>query len=70
MMTNMMVILITITSFSLSTALAFYWITTYAFISIQTFIFKKLLNDKKNSNNKSIKSKLEMKRGMKYGSNN
>lgn len=76
MMTNIMVIMIVLTSFSLSTALAFYWIITYAFISIQTFIFKKLSgehqenknNDKSNKNNK-IKEKLEVKRGLKYGNN-
>ncbi len=75
MMTNIMVILIVITSFSLSTALAFYWIVTYAFIAIQTFIFKKLSNKDskpKNSKNegKKIKDKLEVKRGLKYGKNN
>ena len=57
-MTTIMVIMITLTSFSLSTALAFYWIVTYAFIAVQTFIFKRLSNDKrvdkdkKNKNNK------------------
>lgn len=74
MMTNIMVIMIVITSFSLTTALSFYWIVTYAFIAIQTFIFKKLSSDNKNKNNKKsnkkIKDKLEVKRGMKYGNNN
>lgn len=72
MMTNIMVVLIVVTSFSLSTALAFYWIITYAFIAIQTFIFKKLSN--KNTKSKSdkkdklkIKDKLAKKRGLKYG---
>lgn len=82
MMTNIMVILIVVTSFSLSTALSFYWIVTYAFIAIQTFIFKKLMNkgnknenskskkDKNNKNDKKkIKDKLEVKRGLKYGNN-
>ncbi len=75
-MTTIMVIMITLTSFSLSTALAFYWIVTYAFIAVQTFIFKRLSNDKrvdkdkKNKNNKNkIKDKLEVKRGLKYGNN-
>ena len=71
-MTNVMVILIVVTSFSLSTALSFYWIVTYAFIAIQTFIFRKLTGDipKKDKNKKDkIKDKLEVKRGMKYGNN-
>ena len=76
MMTNIMVALIVVTSFSLSTALSFYWIITYAFIAVQTFIFKKLSGDesKKNKlstkkNNNKIKDKLELKKGLKYGSN-
>lgn len=76
MMTNIMVIMIVVTSFSLTTALAFYWITTYAFIAIQTYIFKKLSNDKKapkikkkDKKNSKIKDKLEVKRGLKYGNN-
>jgi len=74
MMTNIMVIMIIITSLSLSTALALYWIVTYAFISIQTYIFKRLSDDKKNKkedkNNKNrIKDKLEVKKGLKYGNN-
>jgi len=71
-MTKIMVIMIVITSFSLSTALSFYWIVTYAFIAIQTFIFKKLSGDKKNKKKekkKKIKDKLEVKRGLKYGNN-
>ncbi len=73
-MTNVMVVLIVVTSFTLSTALAFYWIVTYAFIAIQTFIFKKLSGDVKNKNDKDkkgkIKERLEVKRGLKYGNNN
>lgn len=76
MMTNIMVILIVVTSFSLTTALAFYWIITYAFIAIQTYIFKRLSNDKKSKKDnkkdkkkKNIKDKLEVKRGLKYGNN-
>lgn len=74
-MTNVMVIMIVLTSFSLTTALSFYWIVTYAFIALQTFIFKKMLN-KNEGNNKNktksnkIKEKLEMKKGLKYGNNN
>ena len=72
MMTNMMVIMIVITSFSLSTALSFYWIVTYAFIAVQTFIFKRLSGERKETKskkNKNIKEKLEVKRGLKYGNN-
>ena len=76
MMTNIMTIVIIITSFSLSTALSFYWIVTYAFIAVQTFIFKRLTNEKKDKPDKSdknkkrlIKDKLEEKRGLKYGNN-
>lgn len=74
-MTNVMVILIVVTSFSLTTALAFYWIITYAFIAVQTYIFKKLSEDKTKNNKKekddkkNIKEKLELKRGLKYGNN-
>jgi len=72
MTTNIMVIMIVITSFSLSTALSFYWIVTYAFIAIQTFIFKRLSGEKNNSQpkkSKKIKEKLELKKGLKYGNN-
>ena len=72
MMTNIMVVMIVVTSFSLSTALALYWIVTYAFIAIQTFIFKRLNGEKKQSKPKKenkIKEKLEVKRGLKYGNN-
>lgn len=71
MMTNIMVIMIVMTSFSLTTALSFYWIVTYAFIAIQTFIFKKLMNkDKDNKKTqKKIQEKLKLKKGLKYGSN-
>ncbi len=74
-MTTIMVIIITLTSFSLSTALSFYWIVTYAFIAVQTYIFKRLLGESKKSNKngknkKNIKEKLEIKRGLKYGNNN
>ena len=75
MMTNIMVVMIVVTSFSLSTALAFYWIITYAFIAIQTYIFKRLSGETKKTfkddkkNNNKIKDKLEVKRGLKYGNN-
>lgn len=74
MMTNIMVVMIVLTSFSLTTALALYWIITYAFIAIQTFIFKKLSGEDNNKDikkekKKKIKDKLEVKEGLKYGSN-
>lgn len=74
MMTNIMVVMIIVTSFSLSTALAFYWIITYAFIAIQTYIFKRLSGENKKDKkiekkNNKIKDKLEVKRGLKYGNN-
>lgn len=73
MMTNTMVVLIVITSFSLSTALALYWITTYAFIAVQTYIFRRLSGENKKNTRKDkkdkIKDKLEVKRGLKYGNN-
>lgn len=77
-MTTIMTVLITITSFSLSTALSFYWIITYAFIAIQTYAFKKLSGepnkkdkeDKKDNKKGKIKEKLEVKEKLKYGKNN
>lgn len=76
MMVNIMTVMIIFTSLSLSTALSFYWITTYAFIAVQTFIFKRI-NNKDNKNNikekrnkSNIKEKLKIKEGMKYGKNN
>ena len=68
-----MTVLIAFASFSLPTAIALYWIVTYAFIIVQTYIMNlidtkknKKGNDKKNS---KIKEKLETKAGMKYGKN-
>ena len=75
MMTNIMVVMIVVTSLSLSTALAFYWIITYAFIAFQTYIFKKIANDSGSKSNKDtlknskIRNKLKVKEGLKYGSN-
>ena len=74
-MLMVMTVIISFASFSLPTAIALYWIVTYAFIIIQTFIMnliqknkdKKRKSDKKN---KSIKDKLKMKEGLKYGKNN
>lgn len=79
MMVNIMTVMIVFTSLSLSTALAIYWITTYAFISIQTFVFRKIMakelsqnkgNKKEVKNKKLINDKLKAKEGMKYGKNN
>ena len=75
MMVNIMTVMIIFTSLTLSTALSFYWITTYAFIAIQTFIFRRLSNNKNNDKIKSnkkekIKDKIKVKEGMKYGKNN
>ena len=73
-MLTVMTIFITFASFSLPTAIALYWIVTYAFIVLQTFVMN--LIDKKNEEkersrkNKNIKSKLKVKEGMKYGKNN
>ena len=70
-----MTVFITLASFSLPTAIALYWIVTYAFIVIQTFVMN--LIDKKKENQyhnkrekKNINSKLKIKEGMKYGKNN
>lgn len=47
MMTNIMVIVMTITAFSISTGIAFYWITTSIFTIIQNLLVKRgKLNDK------------------------
>ncbi|MBE6155589.1 MAG: YidC/Oxa1 family membrane protein insertase [Firmicutes bacterium] len=69
-----MTVFIAFASFSLPTAIALYWIITYAFIIIQTFIMNLIQkrNNKKTNYNKSknqIKDKLKMKEGMKYGKN-
>jgi len=68
-----MTVFIGFASFSLPTAIALYWIVTYAFIIIQTFIMN-LISKKKAEKEiakkgKKIKEKLKMKEGMKYGKN-
>ena len=70
-----MTVFITFASLSLPTAIALYWIVTYAFIIIQTFIIN-LINKNKDSkkskkeyNKKLIREKLKVKEGMKYGKN-
>ncbi|MBP3461676.1 MAG: YidC/Oxa1 family membrane protein insertase [Bacilli bacterium] len=49
MMSNVMVIVMTITAFSISTGIAFYWITTNVFTIIQNLLVKRGKN--KNENN-------------------
>ena len=74
-MVIVMTVLISFTSFSLPTAIALYWIVTYAFIIIQTLIVN-LINNKKVEKEKqlkksksSIQEKLRIKEGIKYGKN-
>lgn len=69
-----MTVLITFTSFTLPTAIALYWIVTYAFIVVQTFLmnyFTKIKEQKEIKKKKgNIHDKIKMKEGMKYGKNN
>ncbi len=75
-MLYVMLVVITYVSLTLPTALAFYWIITYAFIAVQNIIINKVnnkdLTNKKKDNNKKdkIKDKLVKKEGMKYGKDN
>lgn len=67
-----MTVFIAFASFSLPTAIALYWIVTYAFIIIQTFIMNYLKNRNNSYNSRykdksNIKEKLMLKEGMKYG---
>ena len=72
-MLTVMTIFIGFASLSLPTAIALYWIVTYAFIIIQTLIMnmfnKNGISKKGKKEAKKIKEKLEMKAGMKYGKN-
>lgn len=76
-MLYVMLFVITYASLSLPTALAFYWIVTYAFIAVQNIVMAKI-NNKDLTNKKGkekvkkekIKDKLVKKEGMKYGKNN
>lgn len=71
-----MTVFIAFASFSLPTAIALYWVVSYGFMIIQTFItnliLKKIDNKKPASKKekKGIKAKLEVKEGMKYGKDN
>lgn len=75
-MLYVMLVVITYALLTLPTALAFYWIVTYAFIAVQNIIINKVnnkdLTNKKKDNNKKdkIKDKLVKKEGMKYGKDN
>lgn len=77
-MVYVMLVVITYASLSLPTALAFYWIVTYAFIALQNIILN-LINTrsfnisdkhKKEDKKEKIKDKLVKKDGMKYGKDN
>ena len=70
-----MTVMIGFASISLPTAIALYWIATYAFVIGQTTIMK-LITNRKNSYDKELKKeakkiqeKLKVKEGMKYGKN-
>ena len=76
-MLYVMLVVIVYASLSLPTALAFYWIVTYAFIAIQNIVINYINNrsfrieSKKNKQKKEkIKDKLAKKEGMKYGKDN
>ena len=73
-MLYVMLVVITYASLTLPTALAFYWIVTYAFIAVQNIIMNKVnnkdLTNKKDNKKNKIKDKLVKKEGMKYGKNN
>lgn len=74
-MLYVMLVLITYASLSLPTAIAFYWIITYAFIAIQNIVInmisnRSLTNKPKRDKEAKIKDKLVKKEGMKYGKDN
>ena len=60
-MFKFMIVMISIASFSLPTALAFYWIVTNGFIVIQNFLVKKVLakDESKENHSKPKKEKVE-----------
>ena len=71
-MLYVMLVLITYASLSLPTAIAFYWIVTYAFIAIQNIVInmisnRSITNKPKKNKEEKIKDKLLKKEGMKYG---
>lgn len=78
-MLYVMLVIVVYASLSLPTALAFYWIVTYAFIAIQNIIINMVNNrsltnrprkKKEEKKREKIKDKLVKKEGMKYGKNN
>lgn len=77
-MVYVMLVVIVYASFSLPTALAFYWIVTYAFIAIQNIVLNYINNKtfggtnskSKEKSREKIKDRLARKEGMKYGKNN
>ena len=68
-MVYVMLFVISYASLTLPTALAFYWIITYAFIAIQNIIINPKKKKKNKSSKKTIKDKLAKKEGLKYGKN-
>lgn len=77
-MLYVMLVIIVYASLSLPTAIAFYWIVTYAFIAIQNIIINMVNNrsltnkhkkEKGAKQKQKIKDKLVKKEGMKYGKN-
>ena len=80
-MLYVMLVIVVYASLSLPTALAFYWIVTYAFIAIQNIIINMINNrsltnrprktkEEKKKDRENIKDKLAKKEGMKYGKDN
>ena len=80
-MLYVMIVIVVYASLSLPTALAFYWIVTYAFIAIQNIVMNMVNNrsltnkhkknkEEKKKDREKIKDKLVKKEGMKYGKNN
>ena len=80
-MLYVMLVIVVYASLTLPTALAFYWIVTYAFIAIQNIIINMINNrsltnkhkknkEEKKKDREKIKDKLVKKEGMKYGKNN
>lgn len=67
-----MTIFIGFASFSLPTAIALYWVVTYSFMFFQSYIMKLITkHDEKKyrKKTKTIKEKLKLKEGLKYGKN-
>ena len=68
-----MTVFIGFASLSLPTAIALYWIVTYAFMIVQTYLIKFIKNGKTDKQikkqKKSINEKLKVKENLKYGKN-